>query len=260
MAGNRTGSVLSSDPRAQAQAASIGATIGPDGWWTLNGKRLSPQEADRLVNAAGSGVGGLSDEGHGAGRGFLGETYDRNKSWIDPVAIGTASAFGGPLGGALASGGLKYANTHDLGKSALSAAGGYGAGKLAGGLLSKIPGAQAVTDKLKGLTIPGMGGVSDALKSALSPKGLGAAGDFLTGNNGLNALGLAQGANAAYLGQKAGNFADLAAKGADERWRSQAPLRQKGIAGLLTPQPIDVSGLEAQRRVGNPFAVAPLTR
>ncbi len=125
-----------------------------------------------------------------------------------------------------------------------------------GGLLGKVPGVSAAGDALKGLTIPGLGGVSDALKGALSPKALGGVGDFLTGNGGLNALGLAQGANAAYLGQKAGNFADLAAKQADDRWKAQGALRDKGIAGMLKPQPIDLSGLQAQRQVGNVFAKA----
>lgn len=274
----RTGSVLSSDPRAQAQAASIGATIDKNGWWYKDGKRLDPQTADAMVNAAGSGIGGLSDEGHGAkSRGWLSDTVNRNESWLKPVAVGAASLLGSPALGAAVAGGWNYSKNHDLGKAALDAGMTYGGGKLlsgAGKALGKIPGATAagnaikgsgigqavsnVGDFAKGITIPGMGGVSDALKGSLAglaPKGVGGGGlsgigDFLK-DYGLPAASLA---NAAYLGQKSNNYAELAGANADSRWKAQGPLREKGIAGLLKPVPVNLSDLETQRRSGNPFS------
>src|SRR3990167_4400145 len=187
----RTGSVLSSDPRAKAQAASIGATISPDGWWYKDGKRLTPQEADALTQQAGSAIGGLSDEGHGQPGGFriggdVGALWERNKGDIAKYGLPVAGAvLGGPLLGA------------------------------AGGALSKIPGVGAVTDWAKGLTVPGLGGVSDALKGAL-PK----LGGLLPKNPGgwIDLLGLGAIGNSAYLGDKASNFAKLAGEAADRGW------------------------------------------
>lgn len=72
---------------------------------------------------------------------------------------------------------------------------------------------------------------------------------------GANPLLVAAGAaNAANLGQKSSNFADLAGKSADAAWNAKAPLREAGIAGMLHPQHADLSGLAGQRMAGNPFA------
>src|SRR3990167_2945626 len=171
----RTGSVLSSDPRAKAQAASIGATISPDGWWYKDGKRLTPQEADALTQQAGSAIGGLSDEGHGQPGGFrigggVGALWGRNKKDIAkfaPLALNLIPGIG-TLAAAGLSAGINYGANHNLGQAALSGIGSYGG---AGKLLSKIPGVGAVTDWAKGLTVPGLGGVSDALKGALPKLG-----------------------------------------------------------------------------------------
>ena len=225
----RTGSVLSSDPRAKAQAASIGATISPDGWWYKDGKRLTPQEADALTQQAGSAIGGLSDEGHGQPGGFriggdVGALWERNKGDIAKYGLPVAGAvLGGPLLGA------------------------------AGGALGKIPGVGAVTDWAKGLTIPGLGGVSDALKGAL-PK----LGGLLPKNagGGIDLLGLGAIGKSAYLGDKASNFAKLAGESADREWARRAPVRDAGLAGM-TAAPRRIPALGAIRTSGaNPFAVA----
>ena len=60
--------------------------------------------------------------------------------------------------------------------------------------------------------------------SASGLPGLGALGTGL--------LGLGQAANAAYLGQKSGNFADMAAQNADDAYKAKAGLRAAGISGM----------------------------
>src|SRR3990167_9556443 len=257
MANTRTGTVLSSDPRAQAQAAAIGARIRPDGWWEdiRTGKRLTPREADERANAAGAGISGLSEEGHGKPGGFriggdIGGLWERNKTDIAkwaPLALALIPGVG-PLAAGGISAGLKYGATHVLGDAlksgGLSALGGAAA-KLpgvsaVGRTLGKIPGAKAIGKVASNVgsfwdknikqplgDLPGVSKLGDILG-----KGAGAAGDFLTGNSGLNALGLGQLANAAYLGQKSSNFADLAGQSAERSYRERAPLRAAGLAGM----------------------------
>jgi hypothetical protein len=82
-----------------------------------------------------------------------------------------------------------------------------------------------------------------------------AAGQFLTGNNGLNALGTAQGINAALLQQKALQYAKDAEGTAMGNWKANDPLRTSGRAGMLNPKSsVDISALPGIRRAGNPFA------
>lgn len=221
---------------------------------------------------------------------WLSVALHNNSKILKPIAIGAGTLLGSPALGAAIAGGWNYADNHDLGKAALDAGLTFGGGKLlqgAGDALGKVPGVSSATDAIGNVArgvehaVPGLSTLSDTLghlpqnvqslltpvatgapqaASGLSLPGLGDIGTFLTGNNGLNALGIAQGANAAALGQKSSNFGDLAAKGADARWNAQAPLRAKGIQGMLAPAPIDLSGLQAQRQVGNPFArPVPLT-
>lgn len=66
---NRFGAVANNDQSTvdDAQMASIGATRAADGWWWKDGHKLSHQEADDLVNKAGTGVGGQQDWGLGKG-------------------------------------------------------------------------------------------------------------------------------------------------------------------------------------------------
>ena len=95
-----TGSVISSDRRAAAQAKSIGATIGGDGWWYKDGRKLSTQEADQLTNQRGTAI-TSTDTAHGAKpRDIWGRTSDFiSKGWknsgLDRVKIG------GSVGGLL---------------------------------------------------------------------------------------------------------------------------------------------------------------
>ena len=285
MANNRTGSVLSSDPRAAAQAAAIGATIGGDGWWYKDGKRLKPADADALVNASGAGISGLSDEGHGKPGGFriggdVGGLWERNKNDIAKYG-GVAANFipgVGPLAAAGISAALNYAAHKDPLKAALAGATSYGAGNI-GKAIGKIPGAQSVQDVLAKIPgagaiqkfggavkdlipqgkLPGAQSVQDLLAQAAGGLGGAAqgAGQWLGGDGGMNALGLAQGVNAAALGQKSNNFADMAAKNVDELWKQKAPLRVAGIAGMLNPKTEDTSALQRISARGNPFSDRP---
>lgn len=106
-----------------------------------------------------------------------------------------------------------------------------------------------ISGKLPGITpaTPTTGGASPDLAALLSK--------FLTGNNGLNALGTAQGVNAALLNQKAIQYAKDAEGTAMSAWNKNAPLRDAGRAGMLAPKPsVDTSFLPGIRRAGNPFA------
>jgi hypothetical protein len=124
-------------------------------------------------------------------------------------------------------------------------------------MLDKLPGIGSVKAGAEaiGQLIPEVGGAgTDALTSTL-PGIMSAAGNFLTGNNGLNALGAAQGLNAALLQQKALQYAKDAEGTAMGHWNANAPLREAGRAGVLNPKSsVDVSALPGIRRAGNPFA------
>lgn len=96
--------------------------------------------------------------------------------------------------------------------------------------------------------LPGVSAVGSGGGSSLLDK----AGNFLTGNNGLNALGIAQGVNAAQLGAKSTDYATKAADTAQQNWDANAPLRTAGRAGILNPTTPDLSQLTAIRG-SNPF-------
>lgn len=88
------------------------------------------------------------------------------------------------------------------------------------------------------------------------PGALGAAGSWLGGNGGKNALGVLQGLNAAQLQNQATQYAKGAYGNTMQSWNQRAPLRAAGIAGMLQPRIPDMSALStiAGR---NPYAVAP---
>jgi hypothetical protein len=122
--------------------------------------------------------------------------------------------------------------------------GAAGGGGLMGGLKA---GAKSLIPSLVGGG--GQGGGSGL------PGIMSAAGKFLTGNNGLNALGAAQGVNAALLQQKALQYAKDAEGTAMGNWKANDPLRTSGRAGMLNPKSsVDISALPGIRRAGNPFA------
>ena len=185
--GARTGAVdeTLNRPLAEKQAASIGATIGSDGWWYKDGRRLSHDEADALTRQAGTAVENLAEWGKNRdiwGRasdfvskgwaatplgqikigGDVGGFLERNKADI-AAAAGTLLSGGNPLVGAAIKAGLegaKYGATGlDAAKGALS---GYGAGTMASGLQGATKAALRST-----------GGVMDTAKAAYGGFGVG---------------------------------------------------------------------------------------
>lgn len=102
--------------------------------------------------------------------------------------------------------------------------------------------------------IPGMGSVQEA---AGHIPGLGAAADWLTGNGGKNALGVAEGANAAMLTSKANNYANNAADSVTGSYNARAPLRAAGQAAMLNPGQGIAAKIAAVPRGANPYAQAP---
>jgi len=170
--------------------------------------------------------------------------------------LGGAIAPGGNLGTALGQGAI------GLGEGAL--AGGVGGllGGGAGGAAQAVPGAASAGSSggLTGLIngIPGLGGLAQGLEKS-APSLLGNLGSFLTGNGGMNALGIAQGLNAANLQKTANNYATDALGTENALWNSQAPMRAQALAqlpgainanpfsrGMGTPQSPTSGGVMAQ--------------
>jgi hypothetical protein len=186
--GARTGAVdeTLNRPLAEKQAASIGATIGSDGWWYKDGRRLSHDEADALTRQAGTAaknlgawgknrdiwgkVSDLVSKGWAAtplGQikigGDVGGFLERNKADI-AAGVGTLISGNPLLGAAIKAGleGAKYGATGlDAAKGALS---GYGAGTAASGLRGATKAALSST-----------GGVMDTAKAAYGGFGAGTA-------------------------------------------------------------------------------------
>ena len=279
------GSIKTGSPGAAQQAASIGATIGNDGYWYKNGQKLTPQQADALTQQAGTAV-NTTDDAHGApSHGWVEDTYGRNSSWLDPVLSGAATLINPALGAAV-SGGLNYGHNHNLGSAALSAGAAYGGGKLLSGLgkaAGGLPGVSAITDAARGVenAVPGLSGAADAIggagkavgnwwdqnvkqpmqagadASGFKLPGLSDIGKFATGNGGLNALGIAQGLNAANLMNTSQGYAKQAANLGLQNWSANQGIRDAGRAGILNPQTPNTSFLSTTRG-RNPFAVAPV--
>lgn len=187
--GARTGAVdeTLNRPLAEKQAASIGATIGSDGWWYKDGRRLSHDEADALTRQAGTAAENLGAWGKNRdiwGKasdlvskgwaatplgqikigGDVGGFLERNKADI-AAGVGTILSGGNPLVGAAIKAGLegaKYGATGlDAAKGAFS---GYGTGTLASGLQGATQAALRST-----------GGVMDTTKAAYGGFGAGSA-------------------------------------------------------------------------------------
>ncbi len=99
--GTYRGTYETGDPRAAAQAKAMGVTIGPDGWWYKDGRKLSHKEADALANSTGTAV----DSAHqqwGTG-GFV----DRNRNFVGNALKNVAPIAGvltGGVGGVLLGG------------------------------------------------------------------------------------------------------------------------------------------------------------
>jgi hypothetical protein len=136
-----------------------------------------------------------------------------------------------------------------LAPGAIGAIAGSTAGQV--GIGAAEMGMDAIKDVL------GKGGsiVGDYLKDAAG-KVLGKVTDFAKGASPLDvamiALAAQQGVQSAKASARAGELSDKALKLADDRWATGAPLRDKGMAGLLTPATPDLSATYADPT--NPFA------
>ena len=189
--GTYRGTYETGDPRAAAQARAMGASIGPDGWWYKDGKRLDHNQADALANSAGV----AADNAHQ--QWGTGDIWDRNRNFvgnalknISPVAaalipgIGAlaAGAIGG-LGSALGAGIKHGTNIRDIAKTGvengLMAAGGNNlVSSVKGALASSVP---AVAQGSSGLGVAGVD-ASTSLAPTLAPS------PFLGANPGVSAI------------------------------------------------------------------------
>ena len=181
---------------------------------------------DHLKTAAVAGGSGLLGGALGAA------------SKIPGVSTAVNAIKGLPGAGAITSGVSKVQSIADLiGKSGL----GQAARTLNGG--------QAITlGNLIGDGQKNLEKLTDGNEGGLNIGGLlGGVGDFVTGNNGLNALGIAQGINAANLQKQSTQYAKDAMGQVQGSYNERAPLRAQGIQGLLNPQTQDISELSAIR-------------
>lgn len=257
-------------PEAAKQAAAIGATIDPKtGGWFINGKHLTRQQADDLTVKAGVGT-QTADESSG----WLNDTVDRNRNFTGNLLKNVAPLAAlipgvGPLAsagiGALGAGIHKGTNLGDIVKQgAVSGAEGYGAGNVLGaakGASGVLGTAKAVAGALPGVakTVQTANGVGGLVAGPGAPPATTAANGGVLGDIGswlgANALPVAQGINAADLMRQSKDYADRALKTNEQSWNERAGLRTSGVAGLNNPVPIDLSALQKQRLVGNPFAL-----
>lgn len=209
-------------------------------------------------------------------RGGIAGVYDRNKDVILPVAAGALGLLTGgvaaPMLAAAAARGLdregKGGIGFDVGNAARGAVEGGMAGsigKMAGGLMPGAAGSAATAaapassvamggvggmpaipslpmGSVASAAGPMAGGIAAAPASSFSlPSILGKGKDFLLGNGGRNALGLATGISGVLQQQRGNDLLASAAEADVQRWRENAPLRDSARAGMLAGVP------------GNPF-------
>jgi hypothetical protein len=156
-----------------------------------------------------------------------------------------ASLLDSATGGALVTGaGMSVPDAATMSPSALAAAANATPGTV-GSAAAALPGAAAVGAGTK--LASNVVGASNPSTSSNPVGGV----SSLLNNIPLDALAVAQGANAASLGQESNDYAQQAANDATSRWNAQAPLRTAGIAGMLNPtSPFSAPSLPK----GNPFA------
>ena len=97
---------------------------------------------------------------------------------------------------------------------------------------------------------PSIGSAAQAANGGL----LDTAKRFITGNGGMNALGLAQGLGAVYAGKKAGDYAGDALQSVKGAYDANAPLRDAGRQQMLHPEQGIQAKIAAVPRGANPYA------
>lgn len=189
--------------------------------------------------------------GHAAGSVLSNPLVDAGLAFIPgvgPLAAGAAGALGGALKpggnfGSTLTGGLEGAASGLAGGAARGALGIGGAAAPAG--VSALGASSAIPDAAMGLggaagAAAGTGGAGGLLGGI---EGLaGQAGNFLTGNGGKNALGIAQGVNAALQQKKSTDYAKDALGSVEAAYNAKSPLRAQGLGTLAGTQ------------AGNPYA------
>lgn len=182
--------------------------------------------------------------GHAAGSVLSNPLVDAGLAFIPgvgPLAAGAAGAIGGALKpggtfGSAISGGLSGAASGLAGGAARGALGIGGAAAPAG--VSALGASSAIPDAamgLSGATGAGAGaGGSGGILSGIE--------GFLTGNGGKNALGIAQGVNAALNQKQSTDYAKQALGSVEDAYNAKAPLRAQGLSTLASSQ------------TGNPYA------
>jgi len=120
--GTYRGTYETGDPRAAAQAKAMGATIGGDGWWYKDGRKLSHKEADALANSTGTavdnahqqwGTGGLVDRN----RNFVGNALKNVAPIAGVLTGGVGGVLLGGLGAAAGAGIRKGTNIGNIAKT-----------------------------------------------------------------------------------------------------------------------------------------------
>lgn len=204
---------------------------------------------------------GVTDVGHGIGSALnnpvvkgIGTAALAASGVGLPAAIALGAGTGA-LGGALRpGGGLKGAITQG-GQGALLGATGSIGGTVGRAALGAAAGGGTPGGPLGGGSAMGaIKGIAGNALGGLGSQALGA----ITGNGGLNALGLAQGVNAAMLSKQSTDFANRAMGDVQHSYDERAPLRALGLQGLTNPTAPNVGGIRKVAGTGNPFAPTPL--
>lgn len=144
-----------------------------------------------------------------------------------------------------------------LGAGESAALGGLASGALGslGGIAKNIPGVSSVASILGAGGGAGAGAIPDAAfgdtgggwlstLGGLAKDAAGGIGGLLTGNNGLNALGVAQGVSSILDQKKATDYANKAVGTVENAYNEKAPLRAQSLDQLLHPQAPDLSNLQ----------------
>lgn len=203
------------------------------------------------LSSALGGIGhAVKGVGHGLGSVLSNPLVDAGLAFIPgvgPVAAGLAGAAGGLLkpGGNLGSalsGGLRGAASGLAGGALRGALGVGGAAGAAGSAVpagvSALGASSAIPDAAMGLgSAGGSGGLLGGIEGLA-----GQAGNFLTGNGGKNALGIAQGINATLQQKQSNDYAKQALGSIEGAYNAKAPLRAQGLRTLTNSQ------------AGNPYA------
>lgn len=222
----------------------VGGTLGHIGQQAKLGLGKIEQTAAPALGMI-PGIGPLLAAGVAA----HGRVLDTSHGSVGLGDIAGAGIKGGAMG-ALA-GGLSHLPgiaSHIPGVSSVEGWLGGGAGAGAAGAAGQAAGG-AAGGSLNDISNAAVGSIGQA--PSAGGGFLSSAARWLTGNGGKNALGLAEGVNAAMMGRKANQLQNRALGTAQQAYAERAPLRQAGMQGMLHPQTPSLTPLADP---GNPYA------